>query len=327
MQVFVRQAEHRRGFRGEDVIALPHGLGQEGDIVLGDLSRLIQRAAGDRSHARTPLVRRNVNADAVVFQHAHERLAQLGVVEVGKGVDEIEHAVRGRVRRFCRVSRRRAARRRKGRAATRGSLRPWAIPRAFDEPALSRLPSAQFVSGATRRPIAARQVQTRHHPVGEAHAVRAQVGGLGFHHQFGDIDPGGAFQAATVAVHAQVGHVLERIRRQPAQIDAAIEDAADQVRLGPRRTFFGGQETEDGAPRPCGDCQRHSPQRLQGAVASATRCGFQLTCSSTRSRQRAALSSGQLRAGKSPSSCGGRKGWTQVAHHQVRIVADDLSRG
>ena len=45
-----------------------------------------------------------------------------------------------------------------------------------------------------------------------------------------------------------------------------------------------GRKRKMGHIRTCGDCERHSPQRLHGAVASATRCGSQLTCSSTRSR-------------------------------------------
>ena len=152
------------------------------------------------------------------------------------------------LRRFWRVSRRRAARRRNGRAATRGNLRPWAIPSVFSmSQRICRLPSAQFVSGATSRPIDAARSSRVMIQSAKRQAVGAEVGGLGFHHQLGDIDAGGAFQAATVAVDAEVRHVLEGLGRQAAQIDAAVEYAADQVRLGPRRSLLGGQETEDGA--------------------------------------------------------------------------------
>ena len=180
------------------------------------------------------------------FSTLDQGFAQLRVVEVGEGIDEIEYAVRAAAILPGQPAAGRAAEK-----GPRGDARQLASlgnsQRLFHEPA--HLPVAQ-------RPIRQRsdqsadrrhQIQTGHDPVGEAQAVGAQVGGLGFHHQLGDVDAGGAFQAATVAMNAQVGHLLEVVGRQAAQIDAVVENAADQVRLGSRRSLFGGQETEDGA--------------------------------------------------------------------------------
>ena len=78
----------------------------------------------------------------------------------------------------------------------------------------------------------------REQSLGERQAVRADVCRFGLEHQLGDVDVGRTFQAAHVAVHTQVGHVFaglcdERVGRQLAR-----EDAADQIRFRPRRSFF-----------------------------------------------------------------------------------------
>ena len=252
------------------------------------------------------------------FEHAHQGFAQLRVVVVGEGIDEIENAVRAAA--ILPGQPAAGRRRRNGREATRGSLRPWAIPSVFSiSQRICRLPSAQFVSGATKPADRRRQIQARHDPVGKAHAVGAQVGGLGLHHQLGDIDAGRAFQAATVAMDAEVGHFLEGVGGQPAQIDAAIEDAADQVRLGPRRSLFGGQETEDRA--------HPHLRRLRAALAAAVarRRGVRhalrvpVDLQFHQVAQRRGLLGGSS-AGKSPSGCGGRSGG-----RKLRVISSGSS--
>ena len=64
--------------------------------------------------------------------------------------------------------------------------------------------------GEARRP-AGHGIEPRQHPVGRVEAVAGDVLGLGLNHQLGNIDGGWAFQAALLAVHAQVGDSLQLI--------------------------------------------------------------------------------------------------------------------
>ncbi len=51
MQIFVRQAERGGRLGGDDVIALPHGVGQQGDVVLAMRAGVVEAPHGDRGHA------------------------------------------------------------------------------------------------------------------------------------------------------------------------------------------------------------------------------------------------------------------------------------
>ena len=81
------------------VIALPHRVGEDGDVVLGGLPRVVERADGDRGHARLLLLGMDVDAQPVVFEHGDHRFGQLRVEVVGVHVDEIEHLLPAAARR------------------------------------------------------------------------------------------------------------------------------------------------------------------------------------------------------------------------------------
>ena len=158
----------------------------------------------------------------------------------------------------------------------------------------------------------------------EAQPVGRHVGPLALAHQPGDIDAGRAFQPAAVAVDAQVGHVLELVAGQAAQVEPAGEHAADQVGLRPRRRLLGRREAEDRAHphvrRPASGTRRSGCRRpsrrppAPGPSSIAARPGREAAATRLRLRGRRRL--------RRPAAIGR----TEVARQQLRVVADDLAR-
>src|SRR5690606_36096804 len=97
-RVLACEAQHGGRFGGHDLVPLPHGLGQDGDVVLCHLAGTIERAHRNHGHGRVQLPGVDVHVHAVVFHHGHQGVAQFGVVVVHKVVDEVQHLAAGTAR-------------------------------------------------------------------------------------------------------------------------------------------------------------------------------------------------------------------------------------
>jgi hypothetical protein len=87
--IFAGDAEGGGGFGAEDGIAFAGGFCEFAEVVFGDISGGVEIGGRDHAHAGHGLMRRNVDAKAVVFEDSAEGFGKFGVMKVGEVIDEV----------------------------------------------------------------------------------------------------------------------------------------------------------------------------------------------------------------------------------------------
>ena len=257
-------AQHEGGGRlgAEDRPALAGQVGQEPQVVLHRVAGRLHVAVGQRRHAAADLAGRHVDLDAVVVQHGRHRLGDGRIVIVGEDIHEVGDARPG----GARPARPAAAPGVAEEAAPGEGRQPAAARHAeqlFQQPADGAAGQQRVGDRGEGAAEAGEHLGARHGPVGAVEAVAGRVGGLGLQHEARHVDVGRALDRAHLAVDAQVGHGPHLVRGQPRRVGVRLEQAAHEVRLGPRRGGLVRRRPEDRA---------HAQGRFRRSGNGRSRC-------------------------------------------------------
>ncbi len=246
VRVFVLETECGGGLGGEDGVALADDVGQQADVSPRDLVSPFEVAGGDPGHPAGDLSGRDEQADLVMLQDFGEGAADVGVVIIRVMVHEIgdlQATVGGRLGPppFRGIAEERFA----------GDSREFSgggeTEQPFEDPprdaALDQRVGEPGDAGSERgdRFDASEQL------VGDGETVGRDVLRLEFADDLGDVDRGGAFDPALVAIEAEVGDLFRSFFGERFDRDPSAEDTAEEVRLGSGRGLFAAGGAKHGA--------------------------------------------------------------------------------